>query len=271
MREAAARARMVGSFAGPLRKSAMDRAYATLTVKAVNEDQRIITGIATTPSRVCPRCKSSKPVDAFSARRAHCRACYNVKRRQHYANPGIRAAKNEKRRSYEHRVGLSEKRKVSRQDPEFRLREKAARDAYRLQPGVKERLAVAKAARRATPASKAQTLWSASKLRAAKRGLPFDIPLDWVIARVTAGRCEMTGLEFDYARAPNGWRYNPRSPSIDQIAAGEGYTTANCRVVLTALNNALSQYGDDHFEEVAIAFLLRRGYQVARSASVGGS
>lgn len=28
----------------------MDRAYATLTVKAVNEDQRIITGIATTPS-----------------------------------------------------------------------------------------------------------------------------------------------------------------------------------------------------------------------------
>lgn len=81
--------------------------------------------------------------------------------------------------------------------------------------------------------------------------------------KVLAGRCELTGMSFDFGKAPNGWKYNPQSPSIDRINSARGYTMDNCRVILTSLNNALSQYGDKYFEEVAIAYLKARGLSVS--------
>lgn len=214
-------------------------------------------------TKLCSKCGELKPADAFAARRAHCRVCYNVGRRAHYARPDIHAEKQRKRRLYQTRPEVAEARKASRRRPEVKAREKASRDAYRAKPEVKARLDASKAAYLSLPETRALYLFGAVRLRATKKRLPFDLTLDWIRERVLSGRCALTGLQFDYAPPPNGWRYNPLGPSVDQIRPGAGYTMANCRVIITALNNALSQYGDDFFEEMARAFLVQRGFAVS--------
>ncbi len=223
-------------------------------------------------SKTCSDCGEAKSLSDFGTTRtvagrkllrAQCQACYNVQRRAHYARPDVKSAKRDKRRAYEASVDLSTKRKELRSDPAVKAKEKAARDAYRAKPEVQERLSAYKVAYISQPETRALYLFGAIRLRAKKKGLPFDLTLDWVRERVLLGRCSLTGMEFDYAPPPNGWRYNPLGPSVDQISPGAGYTMANCRVVITALNNALSQYGDDFFEGMAKAFLERRGFTVA--------
>lgn len=222
--------------------------------------------------RRCSKCGETKPLSDFGTTRtvdgrklprAECRVCYNAQRRSHYAKPEVRSGKRAKRQAYEARIDLSSKRKQQRANPDFKAREKAARDAYRARPEVQKRLNAYKLTYISQPETRALYLFGAVKLRARKKGLPFDLTLDWVRERVLSGRCSLSGIDFDYAPPPNGWRYNPRGPSVDQITPGAGYTMANCRVVITALNNALSQYGDDFFEEVAKAFLVHRGYRVS--------
>lgn len=225
--------------------------------------------------RSCSKCGEAKPVTAFGynrsvagekALRAHCRACYNVGRRAHYARAGVHAEKQAKRRAYEARPDVVEARKSLRRRPDIRAKEKASRDAYRAKAEVRARHAEYRRAYMSLPETRALALFGAVRLRAQKRGLPFDLTLDWVRERVLAGRCSLTGIDFDCEPPPSGWRYNPRGPSVDQITAGAGYTMANCRVVITALNNALSQYGDEFFEGMAAAFLKQRGYQITASA-----
>lgn len=222
-------------------------------------------------SKTCSKCGETKTLSDFGTTRtvagrkllrAQCRTCYNVQRRAHYARPDVKRLKRDKRRAYEASINLPAKRKALRADPAVKAKEKAARAAYRAKPEVQERLNAYRLAYISRPETRALYLYGAVRLRAKKRGLPFDLTLDWVRERVLVGRCSLTGLEFDYAPPPNGWRYNPLGPSVDQITPGAGYTMANCRVVITALNNALSQYGEGFFEGMAAAFLERRGFTV---------
>jgi hypothetical protein len=74
-----------------------------------------------------------------------------------------------------------------------------------------------------------------------KDHLAFDLDREWLVKRLTNGRCELTGLSFDMSvvnRARTAY-----TPSIDRIVAGGGYTKAHCRVVLFAVNAALADWG----------------------------
>lgn len=72
----------------------------------------------------------------------------------------------------------------------------------------------------------------------------------WVLQKLENGVCELSGINFDLS-SPNGTAFNPYSPSIDKIDSKKGYTFDNCRVIITALNIALSEYGLGTYLEIA--------------------
>lgn len=89
--------------------------------------------------------------------------------------------------------------------------------------------------------------------RTRRSGLAFDLDVDWLESRLKAGRCELTRLPFDLSvrtRKPTAY-----SPSIDRIEPGGGYTKANCRLVLHAVNLWLKDYTLDRFMPIAEALV----------------
>jgi len=54
--------------------------------------------------------------------------------------------------------------------------------------------------------------------------------------------CAVTGYPFSFNRDK---RRNPFAPSLDQIAAGQGYTLPNIRLTLVLVNTAMNAWGDD--------------------------
>lgn len=95
----------------------------------------------------------------------------------------------------------------------------------------------------------------AAKFRAKKKGLPYDLDEHRaeIIVRVTAGFCELTGLEFAFGE---GRVWN--SPSIDRVEGGQGYLYPNVRIILWSLNCAFSYWGEDRMEMISKAWLERR-------------
>lgn len=102
----------------------------------------------------------------------------------------------------------------------------------------------------------AQYLWSRAKGRAVGKGLEFTLTKAWVQERLTAGKCEATGLPFDLdlgtAAEPNPW-----SPTIDRRDSKLGYSPDNCRMVVWVYNSAKNCWGDDVVLEMAEALVER--------------
>ena len=107
--------------------------------------------------------------------------------------------------------------------------------------------------RKGSTATRASKLVAAAKSRAAIKGLPFELTVEWVQAALDMGVCEATGIAFDLM-ASRGWN----TPSLDQVQAGCGYTKANTRVVLFGLNAACGNWGENRVIEMANAIMKRR-------------
>lgn len=80
-----------------------------------------------------------------------------------------------------------------------------------------------------------------AKHRAKVGKFEFDLTDEWARERWT-GRCEMTDIEFQLGLGSHDMRMF--SPSIDRIEPSIGYTQANCRFVLFAVN-CMKQDGTD--------------------------
>jgi hypothetical protein len=102
---------------------------------------------------------------------------------------------------------------------------------------------------------RARELVRAIGKRCRSAGLPFDLDIDWLTGRLESGRCELTGLEFDTVVSRK--RGGPFSPSVDRIVPSAGYTKSNCRVVIFAVNAALSDWGLGVFIPIAEALVAR--------------
>lgn len=73
-----------------------------------------------------------------------------------------------------------------------------------------------------------------------------------------AGRCEVTGIEFSTDRP----RHRSKAlwgPSLDRVSSRGPYTYANCRLVCTAVNLALNEFGLDTLRVIAAALSARSG------------
>lgn len=87
---------------------------------------------------------------------------------------------------------------------------------------------------------KCSKLLASSKSRAAIKSLEFDLDYDWIMQRLSAGKCEASGIEFDYT-VPEGQHHGDFVPSIDRIDNNKGYTKDNCWVVCLMINRAKGQ------------------------------
>lgn len=66
----------------------------------------------------------------------------------------------------------------------------------------------------------------------------------------TEGKCAISGLHFSGGR-PDNVRVRPYFPSLDRIDSSKGYTKDNVRFVSTAVNIALSDWGEDILRNIA--------------------
>ncbi len=80
----------------------------------------------------------------------------------------------------------------------------------------------------------------------------MELDKEWLTERLEKGHCEMTGLPFVLER-PSFSAIHPFTPSIDKVVPSLGYTKANSRLVIFAVNAAKQDWSDDTLLAVAAA------------------
>lgn len=106
---------------------------------------------------------------------------------------------------------------------------------------------------RALPKTRAILIYQGAKQRATKKGLDFDLEVEWILAKLETGVCELSGMPFNFGyetSRQNPGKKNPHSPSIDRVDSTKGYTKDNCRIVLWAVNTAMSHWGLEITKEI---------------------
>ena len=81
--------------------------------------------------------------------------------------------------------------------------------------------------------------------RAIRKGLEYDLTMDWLKDQLDKGCCAATGIKFKLY--PKSSVLNPFLPSIDRIDSSRGYTKDNCQVVIVGFNTLKS---DNTNEEI---------------------
>lgn len=98
----------------------------------------------------------------------------------------------------------------------------------------------------ATPIGRAKRL--VNDLKNQKKGkrslLEKTLTIEDIIPALQNGKCQLTGLPFDFKPAKTTYR-NPYAPSLDRIDSQKGYTKNNVRIVLTSVNEALGEHPDE--------------------------
>lgn len=104
-------------------------------------------------------------------------------------------------------------------------------------------------------------LIGAAKYRASRKNVPFTITRDDVLVLLTSQhyRCSISGLPFQI-RSERGVSASrdPWRPSIDRIDPSLGYAPGNCRLICTAANLAINEWGEDVFLTLARGILDRK-------------
>jgi len=101
----------------------------------------------------------------------------------------------------------------------------------------------------------ANSIYARTRSRAKELGVPHSISRHWIMVRLIAGKCEVTGLPFDLRSemaAKHGMRSN-FGPSVDQIVPQGGYTQENCQLVVWCYNAAKGEGSHEEVVEMAEA------------------
>lgn len=83
---------------------------------------------------------------------------------------------------------------------------------------------------------RAQTLFWAAQRATKKHGIPFDLDIEWIEKKLTAGVCEVSGIPFTFTSLKTGkggvGSQNPFGPTLDCTNRNKGYLKSNVKVVL---------------------------------------
>jgi hypothetical protein len=82
-----------------------------------------------------------------------------------------------------------------------------------------------------------------------------------------ANCCAVSGLEFSWAAGNRAGDRNPYAPSIDRIDSLDGYVPNNIRLVLSAVNAGLAEWGDDVYRTICRAVVGVEGFEPPTSSS----
>jgi len=94
-----------------------------------------------------------------------------------------------------------------------------------------------------TIVGRANTLIGNARRRCKDKGIELAITQAWVESHLTRGTCEITGLHFCFEPTDGNATRRWDAPSLDRIDKDLPYTESNTRVILWAVNCALSEYG----------------------------
>jgi hypothetical protein len=109
---------------------------------------------------------------------------------------------------------------------------------------------------RSVPTIRARELLTSTKWIARERGMPHDLDRAWIAEKLAAGKCELTGIAFNFEPLENS-RSNPYTASLDRIIPEKGYVKSNVRCILWALNAAFNSYGENVYADIARVYLAR--------------
>lgn len=91
-----------------------------------------------------------------------------------------------------------------------------------------------------------------AKSRATKKGREFTITRDEIFGMLTGQEylCAVSRLPFSMDWDGN---RNPFAPSLDRIDNQKGYTADNCRLVLSAVNFGINEWGENFYRQICRA------------------
>lgn len=91
---------------------------------------------------------------------------------------------------------------------------------------------------------RASLLRTSARRRSEKKGIPFNITIDFVEEKLNIGICEVTGMSLKLS--PNQTKkMHPFSPSLDQKIPGNGYTPENAQIVCWWYNRLKGDLTDE--------------------------
>lgn len=88
----------------------------------------------------------------------------------------------------------------------------------------------------------------------------FDLTLEWIIEKIEAGFCPITGFPFDlsnFYQQIMGRTKSPYAPSLDRINPKRGYIQSNTRVVIWQFNLMKGEISDLELRAICTAVLSR--------------
>ncbi|MCW2242300.1 hypothetical protein [Azospirillum canadense] len=94
-----------------------------------------------------------------------------------------------------------------------------------------------------------------ARSRAKRSGRAFDLSEDHAetMYQAQGGRCDVTGFWFSWERYEEALVKHPFAPSIDRRDSQLGYTVDNVRLVCTAVNFGMGQWGQEVYLTLARA------------------
>jgi hypothetical protein len=96
-----------------------------------------------------------------------------------------------------------------------------------------------------TITGRASVLYSNAKSRCREKNIELHLTQEWIREHLKRGTCEITGLPFSLEPPDEHATRRPDAPSLDRIDKDKHYTEDNTRVILWAVNCALSEYGTE--------------------------
>ena len=194
-------------------------------------------------TKTCWKCKVVKPVSEFY------RDCTKKDGLQSICKPCTKKRNREyRKKNPEYSIEWYHANKDEKEylNPQYRYQKHRARYIER-----------SRAYKASTRGALKTILYSAS-LRASKNNIAYDLDFFWLSDLWDAqdGKCLLTGIEFNTERTEKRKTfYRPYGPSLDKIDPNGGYTKDNTRLVCTAINLAMNQFGEAAFELLARAFI----------------
>lgn len=95
-----------------------------------------------------------------------------------------------------------------------------------------------------------------TRAKAKKRAIMSRAEFD-ELCETAGGRCQLTGIRFSGKKVSGAIR-RPWMPSVDRVDSSKGYERDNCRLVCTAVNIALNDFGLEVLCKIAGALVDKR-------------
>lgn len=112
------------------------------------------------------------------------------------------------------------------------------------------------------PNRRSYALWKSAKSSSEKKGLDFDLTVDWIEQKLNIGKCEVSELDFDFSSKNTGkWGHgsqNPFGPSLDRTNPFGGYTKDNVKVVVWIYNVGKQNNTHDDIMKLANALVNKK-------------